>query len=108
MQFSTFQTPQEIAQLVTNPSPWVLIYKNSGFCTFSGQCYTTLQVIPFPGIAKLITVQEQRELSNYVTHYFNIPHSTPQVIILQHGVVKKVMNGLHEITKANIDLTLSS
>lgn len=106
MQFSSFNTPQEV--LEAKNLPWVLIYKHSSTCIFSTSVYGTLGNINFPGVAKLITVQAQRHISDYVTHTFGIPHGTPQVIILQFGVVKKVMNGSGEITAANIQMILNT
>lgn len=106
MVFTSVYSPQDILSL--KAENWVLIFKYSSTCSFSGGAYNLLNTLNFPGKAVLITVQSQRSLSDFIVHTFSQGHATPQVIILQNGVVKGVLSGHNAISAFAIQNILNT
>jgi len=87
----TFINQAQLASLRQLPN--CIIYKHSSNCTVSSSIYTSAMLnLQLPFTVFMLTVQTQRELSNYITNELNIPHATPQAIIMHYGVVKATLN----------------
>ena len=63
----------------------VVIFKHSLTCPISATAYD--QMSQFEGDIALVEVQRARELSNEIEDKLNVPHESPQVIVLHNGQV---------------------
>ena len=63
----------------------VVIFKHSLTCPISASAYD--QMSECEGDIALVEVQRARELSNEIEDRLNVPHESPQVIVLRNGQV---------------------
>jgi len=64
-----------------------VIFKHSTRCGISGMAKSRLERSGFPGGIDFyfLDLIQNRNLSNKLADYFNIPHESPQVLLIKNG-----------------------
>ena len=90
-----------INQLNNINSDNYIIFKHSNTCGISLHAYD--QITEFLALNKIDTymviVQDNRDLSDFISKKYGIKHESPQVILIKNGAV--------EDTKSHYDITLN-
>ncbi len=89
---SVFNLTTHLSEILeeSNKHP-VIIFKYSSRCAVSAQIKDDLerasakQTLTF--LVYIVTVQTEPVLSDKITEYFNIKHETPEIIIVNKGMV---------------------
>src|SRR2546423_8606473 len=84
MAFVEIQTKQQLEEFLRacNGGPAIL-FKHSDSCGISARAYRDLtQLNQQVGV---VTVQKARDLSDEIEHRFNLPHETPQALIVKNS-----------------------
>jgi bacillithiol system protein YtxJ len=99
MAFVEIQTQQQLEEFLAaaNGGPAIL-FKHSDSCGISARAYRDMsQLAQQVGI---ITVQNARDLSSEIERRFNLPHETPQALIVRNNQV--VWNASHGRVRASV------
>lgn len=66
----------------------IILFKHSTACSISRAAYERISTGIQTGLITvpvyLIIVQEQRDLSNEIADIFNIPHASPQILVIKN------------------------
>lgn len=90
--FDTIQDLPQLERLVAGSFDRPLvIFKHSRSCGTSHQAFDEMQE-HLAGSARdatyaMLTVQEQRDLSDAIARHFSVRHETPQVLVIRDGQV---------------------
>ena len=74
----------------------VVLFKHSNSCGISARAYREMSQLNGP--VGIITVQRARDLSAEIERRFDLPHETPQVLIIRDD--KAVWNASHSSVRA--------
>ncbi len=66
-----------------------LVYKHSTTCPTSATAAREVRALETDLPIYWINVREQRELSNWVAATYNVPHESPQLILIRAGKPEK-------------------
>lgn len=98
MAFVELHNNQQLDDFVaaSNGSPAIL-FKHSDSCAISARAYREMSAVNQQ--VGIITVQEARGLSDEIERRFNLPHETPQALIIRGNEL--LWNASHGRVRAN-------
>lgn len=82
--FIELRALNELDDLLTQSAAQaVILFKHSNSCGVSARAYREMAKVGDP--VGIITVQDARPLSDEIVNRFDLPHETPQVLIVRDG-----------------------
>ena len=78
-----------------------IVYKHSTTCPVSASAGSEVRAMKTSLPVYWINVREQRELSSWVATAYNVPHESPQLILIRDGKQQKVWSH-YEVNRTNV------
>lgn len=103
--WQSISTTQKVDELISNGK--VAFFKHSTRCSISSMAYNRLEGISIPNYEiYYLDLISYREVSNYIAEKTGIQHQSPQLILLQDGIVKGNLSH-NGISQSNVDQILN-
>lgn len=82
--FTELQEARDLEELLSHShNRPVVVFKHSNSCGVSARAYREMAKLAGP--VGIVTVQKARPLSNEIEERFELPHETPQVLVVRNG-----------------------
>jgi bacillithiol system protein YtxJ len=79
--------PQTLSEMTRSTVPYIIL-KHSRDCGQSRDVLEACERLYTHLPVYVVTVQDHPALSEKITHYFGIPHETPQLLLIERDVVR--------------------
>lgn len=106
MSFITIDTVEKLNELFeTSSKKPIVLFKHSITCPISMDACNQMSIVD--GDVNIVIVQTSRPISNAIAERTNIPHQSPQMIVLRNG--EPIFNASHyEITADKLEGVLKN